>query len=421
MNTHKNHLSKNEENQKEYISLLCKNIELVDKTLHSFLPEKDRQKRLEKDVIDLKKRSGETLPLYGATVGIKDIFLTDDLPTQAGSLMPIEEFRGKQADIVTKLKNAGALILGKTVTTEFAYAEPNETVNPVNSNYTPGGSSSGSAAAVAAGLCDLGVGSQTVGSTLRPASYCGVVGFKCSYGRINKDGLIGLSPTLDTVGLFTTSVSSIIPFSQVLLQNWKGKERKNTNPVVLGIPVGNYLDQAEKKVLEKFRESVKKLEDNRFIIKEISIFENIYETNEDIWTLVAFEMAELHKDWYPKFKKLYRPKTKELIKKGLRIRVDKYKELLEKQVKLRYFIKEEMNKHTIDFWISPAATSYAPKTLEYTGNPAMNIPWTYSGMPSISLPIKDSGDLPLGLQVIAPFMDDEKLLSESLHIERSIS
>jgi Asp-tRNA(Asn)/Glu-tRNA(Gln) amidotransferase A subunit family amidase len=405
----------------KYITLLCENIDTNDKSIHAFLPEKKRKKRLLKELNNLQEKLPSNLPLWGLTVGVKDVFFADDLPTRAGSRLPLKEFEGKQADIVTKLKNAGALILGKAVTTEFAYWESNGTVNPVNLEYSPGGSSSGPAAAVAAGLCDIGIGTQTVGSTLRPASYCGIVGFKCSYGRINPEGVVSFAPSLDTVGLLTKDIKTLNLVAKIVLKNWKDDEKLRSKPV-LGIPVGKYLKQTNRDVMKIFDKTVELLQENGYSIKQIPLFENIMQINEDMWALASYEMATVHKNWYPKYEKLYRPKTKALIKKGLLIKKNAHQDTLEKQKKLQKIIENTMKKNNIDLWICPAASSYAPKLSDSNnvGNPLMNIPWTFAGLPSISVPIKNSGKMPFGLQLVTRYGEDETLLNSALTIERII-
>ena len=177
------------------------------------------------------------------TVGVKDIFHADGFTTQAGSRVPPEELQGRQAESVTKLKNAGALILGKTVTTEFAYFTPGPTRNPHNPEHTPGGSSSGSAAAVGAGLCPLALGTQTIGSLVRPAAFCGVVTLKPTYDRISRGGVIPLSPSLDHIGFFTPNVSTAKLVAPFIYQDWKDTNASDEKPI-LGIPEGDYLNCA---------------------------------------------------------------------------------------------------------------------------------------------------------------------------------
>jgi len=190
------------------INKLKQKFEKREPTLLAFVPEEGRIERLRQEAKLLQKqyRDEENRPpLFGMLVGVKDIFHVDGFPTHAGSQLPPEVLTGPESEAVSRLKAAGALIVGKTVTTEFAYFAPGPTRNPRNANHTPGGSSSGSAAAVAVGLCEIALGTQTIGSVNRPAAFCGVVGFKPSYDRISREGVIALSPLVDHVGVLSTS------------------------------------------------------------------------------------------------------------------------------------------------------------------------------------------------------------------------
>ncbi len=192
--------------------------------VQSFIPEVDRFTRLFNDAgsLAISYPDWNKLPeLFGALVGVKDIFHAEGFTTQAGSRLPSDILQGMEAESVTRLKNGGALVLGKTVTTEFAYFSPGPTRNPHNLEHTPGGSSSGSAAAVAAGLCHLALGTQTIGSIIRPAAFCGVVGVKPTYERISRHGVIPLSPSLDHVGFFTPDVVTGKRAADVLINDWK--------------------------------------------------------------------------------------------------------------------------------------------------------------------------------------------------------
>src|SRR5690606_4480690 len=194
----------------DFIEQVLKRLDDIDPQIQAFLPEEGRRERLLREAEALQARypqPAERPPLYGVPVGVKDIFRVDGLPTRAGSNLPPELFDGPEAWCVSALKGNGALVLGKTVTTEFAYFEPGPTRNPHHPAHTPGGSSSGSAAAVAAGMCPLGIGSQTIGSVIRPAAFCGIIGYKPSYGRIDPEGVIHCAPSLDHVGLFAQDVA----------------------------------------------------------------------------------------------------------------------------------------------------------------------------------------------------------------------
>ena len=211
----------------------------------AFMPEEarfDRLRREARQLLDRYPQPDRRPPLFGVLVGVKDIFRVDGFPTRAGSRLPCELFEGEEAASVTRLKQAGALILGKTVSTEFAYFAPGPTRNPRNLQHTPGGSSSGSAAAVASGLCPLALGTQTIGSIIRPAAFCGVVGYKPSYDRVSRSGVIPLSPSLDHVGLFAVNVADVARGARVLISNWR-LEIEDRHPI-LGIPEGPYLNSA---------------------------------------------------------------------------------------------------------------------------------------------------------------------------------
>ncbi|MFN8425991.1 MAG: amidase [Anaerolineales bacterium] len=212
----------NEISARDLVSSLQSLFDSREPDILAFIPEENRFERLLKEAEELVKKYPDPSnrpPLFGMTVGVKDIFHVDGFVTQAGSKLLAQDLQGNEAASVTKLKNAGALILGKTVTTEFAYFTPGPTRNPHNPSHTPGGSSSGSAAAVGAGMCDLALGTQTIGSVIRPAAFCGVVGFKPTYERISREGVIPLSPTFDHVGVFANDVEMVGRVASVLVEN----------------------------------------------------------------------------------------------------------------------------------------------------------------------------------------------------------
>ena len=216
--------------------------------LRALLPEPGRAARVRAAVATLRARSPDPgasgpPPLFGALLGVKDIFAVDGLPTRAGSALPAQLFAMPEATSVARLRRAGAIVLGKTVTTEFAYLEAGATANPHDRGRTPGGSSSGSAAAVAAGIVPLALGTQTIGSVLRPAAFCGIVGFKPSYGRVPSDGVIPLSRTVDTVGTFTQDVAGAALAAAALLDGWA--PAGEVGRPLLGVPAGPYLEQAQ--------------------------------------------------------------------------------------------------------------------------------------------------------------------------------
>ena len=396
-------------------------INLYDPQIESFMPEPERYDRLRRAAGDLQMRFPDPdnrPPLYGVLVGVKDIFQVDGLETHAGSALPAQVLAGAQASSVTRLIDAGALVMGKTVTTEFAYFEPGPTRNPHNLTHTPGGSSSGSAAAVAAGFCPLALGTQTIGSVIRPAAYCGVIGFKPSYGRIATDGVIPISSALDHVGMFTQDVAGMELAASVLFRSWNASLAPVTGLPRLGIPVGAYLNQAGAEARAHFDSHVSLLEAAGYPVERIPLLHEIQTISEQTYRIMATEMADVHQDWFPQYEALYRPRTRQMIETGQQVSAEERANDKAMQRETRDMIAAAMDANEIDLWISPAATSAAPLGLNSTGSPAMNLPWTLIGFPTITLPTtsRDADDLPFGLQITGASMDDERLLQWSKYL-----
>ena len=353
--------------------------------------------------------SATSLPLWGTLVGIKDIFHVDGLPTRAGSLLPSEALAGEQAACVHLLKEAGALVLGKTTTTEFAFFEPSPTRNPNNVAHTPGGSSSGSAAAVAAGYCPLAIGSQTVGSVIRPAAFCGVLGFKPTWGRIPSEGMLYYSPSVDTVGIFACSSDWMEIAAAALCANWRPVKLQGLPAV--GIPEGPYLSQASGEALAIFEQQMERLRKAGWTVTRVPVLSDITEINARHTRLISGEMARQHAELFTEYEDLYRPKTAQLIRNGRAVTENEIGRARAGCAQLREEIEERMDAFGIDMLLSPAATGPAPRGLESTGDPAMNLPWTHAGLPSCSVPCQRvAQNLPLGLQCVARSGRDEAML-----------
>ena len=353
----------------------------------------------------------ERPPLFGVPVGVKDIFNVSGLPTRGGSTVPPGELVGPQAAVVSELRAAGALVLGKTVTTEFAYFEPGPTRNPHDLHHTPGGSSSGSAAAVAAGIFPLALGTQTIGSIIRPAAFCGVVGFKPSFGRIPLDGVLPLAPSVDHVGLFTQDVSGMEVAASVCVEGWEEPDVE-VQPV-LGVPEGEYLSQASDVGVDAFERHVTALEDAGYDVRRVQAFDDIEAVTERHNELVAAEAAVAHNEWFEAYSDRYADSTAELIQKGQDLSVKAITDARRGRHVLRSALEETMTETGIDVWVSPGAPGPAPEGIETTGDPVMNLPWTHAGMPAIGLPAEDVDGLPVGLQCVAAFGRDERLLAWS--------
>jgi Asp-tRNA(Asn)/Glu-tRNA(Gln) amidotransferase A subunit family amidase len=399
-------------NLKEYLNDLLARIEETDQIIEAFIPEKDRRSRLMAEADLLMATYPEPAkrpPLFGVPVGVKDIYHVEGFPTCAGSRLDPGLLTGFEAESVLLLRQAGAMILGKTVTTEFAYFEPGPTRNPHNLAHTPGGSSSGSAAAVAAGFCPLALGTQTIGSINRPAAFCGVVGFKPSYGRIPAAGLLYFSRSADHVGCFTQDIPGMILAASVLCYNWK-EISVNYRPV-LGVPKGKYLEQTEPEALKLFYLQLEQLRDSGYEVRDVLVLDDIETIAAWHRKLIAAEMAAEHRELYSNCSEQYRPKTSEIIKEGSAVTTDDLVEARHQQKGLRERLETKMREAKIDLWVTPAALGPAPEGIDATGNPAMNLPWTNSGLPTVSVPSGRAGNgLPLSLQLVAPYLGDELLL-----------
>ncbi len=408
-----------------YLNQLCDLIDESEPHIQALLPETGRRARLLHDAQELQMRFPDAArrpPLFGVPVGIKDIFRVDGFPTRAGSQLPPDLFNGPESDCVQTLRAAGALILGKTVTTEFAYFEPGPTRNPHNLAYSPGGSSSGSAAAVAAGFCPLSIGTQTIGSTIRPAAFCGVVGFKSSYGRIPMTGGILCSETFDHVGIFTSDVAGMRLAASQLCHNWQTNEaHKPENPPSLGVPVGPYLEQTSQEGLAAFEEQLELLEKAGFSIRRVRALEEIDSINRQHTRLVFAEMTQVHAEWFSRYESLYRPRTAAAIREGQKVSAEELSVLRASPFKVRAELEMLMAEAEIDMWICPSAVGPAPEGISNTGSPLMNLPWTHAGMPAISLPAGFAAHgLPMGLQCVCGYMKDEALLGWSAMIAKEV-
>lgn len=403
----------------------CDRIEAADGPLRAFVPEPGRRDRLRLEARAAAERwpdPADRPPLYGVPVGVKDIVHVDGLPTHAGSAVPAEVLAGPEASLIGRLRAAGALVAGKTVTAEFAVTAPGPTRNPHDVAHTPGGSSSGSAAAVAAGMVPLAIGTQTIGSMIRPAAYCGVVGFKPTHGRIPADGVIPNAPTFDTVGLFAPDTAGLLPAAGVLCDDWRpgtadegrGEDRRPT----LAVPTGPYLDRAEAEAADAFEEQARKLSDAGFPVRRIPF-------PADFDALVArqrvinrYEVARTHAEWFPRYGELYREQTATAIRQGRRIGHETYASALRERDRFRDRLMAAMDEEGIDLWIAPAATGPAPLGLASTGDSIMSLPWSVAGVPVLGVPAgRAANSLPLGLQCAARPGADERLLEWGRGIE----
>jgi Asp-tRNA(Asn)/Glu-tRNA(Gln) amidotransferase A subunit family amidase len=372
---------------------------------------------------DERKRSGEPIgPLHGVPVGLKDIIDTGDMPTENGTVLHQGRTPRHDATVVAMLRAAGAVMLGKTVTTECAYFAPGKTRNPHNPEHTPGGSSSGSAAAVAAGMVPLALGSQTNGSTIRPASFCGVYGYKPTHGLIPRHGILELSRTLDHVGLFARSIDDIallaeqlaghderdpdtrprarVPFRKI------ASEEPPIDPMLAFVKTPHW-ERVDAETKEAFSELLEALGDR---VEEVELFPSAAEAWDWHKTIMETEMAaNFEREWHSGRDKLS-GQLRSLIERGREVRAIDYQRAL-RSIAPVVASFDELFMERYDAILTPAALGTAPKGLETTGDPSFCSLWTLCGMPAMSLPLmQGSNGLPLGVQLVGRRNFDARLL-----------
>ena len=368
--------------------------------------------------------------LHGLPVAVKDIIGTLDMPTECGTTIRKKMTASQDSEVVNLLKVAGAIIMGKTETTELAYFHPGKTTNPHDYKRTPGGSSSGSAAAVAAHMAPLSIGSQTNGSTIRPASYCGVVGYKPSYGLISRYGILKQSDKLDQVGLFGKCVEDVALLARVLIKkdlfdpatiHYSAEDMMDVcrkgplfDPKFIFYKTKNWknIDKESQKSFEIFIKTFKK---NIEVFDTPSYFDDIPKYHKIIHET---DMANNFQLYYKKYKKKLSKEMVSAIERGLKNSATEYAEAID-------FMKRSYDSYKEVFEdyhgvLTPASSGVAPKGLGNTGSPEFSTVWTYLGLPSISLPLlTGKNDLPLGIQFIGDKHDDLRFLGVASWIEKN--
>ncbi len=349
-------------------------------------------------------------PLFGVPLGVKDIIHATGWRTRAGTNVPWDVLQGEQATVVTRLLEAGALVMGKTVTTEFACFSPGPTRNPNNLDHSPGGSSSGSAAGVAAGLFPLALGTQTGGSIIRPASFCGVVGFKASFGRIPRDGVLLVSEWFDHVGPIAADVGSIQLAASILCDDWKSVSAPEAP--TFGVPDGPYLDYASDASRQNFEATLNKLQQSGVKIVRFDALQDFLAIYNRHARIQAGQLAQVHEELFTRFVTDYQPPTAQLIRDGQALESEMLQTDHNKQQELRVSLEALFDLHGIDALLTPATVDVAPHGLASTGDPAMNIPWSQSGLPAITIPSgRNANNLPFGLQIVGPYWKDETVIN----------
>jgi len=364
-------------------------------------------------------------PLHGVPVGLKDIIDTADMPTERGSSLCAGRVPNTDASLVTRLRTAGAIVLGKTVTTEFAVFGPGKTRNPHDPRRTPGGSSSGSAAAVAADMLPIAIGSQTNGSTIRPAAFCGVLGYKPTRGLVSRHGVLTLSPSLDHVGFFARSVEDLALLGEVLIgfdERDPGSLRSARLPLLetaasepplpprFAFVKTPHWPRADADTHAAWQDLCERLRAGPAEVEELELFPSALEAWRWHQTIMEAELAlHLDREWQTGKAQLS-PVLRQQIERGRQLSAFDYQYALSR-IEPMYASFAELFEQSYDAILTPAALGAAPLGLESTGDPAFCTLWTLCGMPALSLPLMETPEgLPLGVQLVGARRADGQLL-----------
>jgi Asp-tRNA(Asn)/Glu-tRNA(Gln) amidotransferase A subunit family amidase len=391
----------------------------------------DKKVLLEKAAeADEHRKSGKPVgSLHGVPIAVKDIIGTVDMPTECGTVIRKGKSYSQNAEIIDLIHSSGAIVMGKTATSELAYLGPSSTTNPHDKTRTPGGSSSGSAASVASFMAPASVGSQTGGSIIRPASYCGVVGYKPSYGLISRNGVLRTSYSLDHIGMFGRKVEDVAMLAKVLIKKDK------FDPATIHYSTENILNETkkgplfepkfifyktdhwkiiDKKSKESFEYFIKSFKKNIEIFDTPSYFKDIHKYHQIIHET---DLANNFSVYFKKFKKKLSKYMQDAITRGNKYSAKEYAEAID-FMKRSYESYQEVfeDYHGV---LSPSSPGVAPKGLKSTGTAEFNKVWSYLGTPCISLPLLEGeNNLPLGVQLIGDKYDDHRFLGVAKWLEK---
>ena len=379
---------------------------------------------------DERKRSGEPIgALHGVPVGIKDIIDTADMPTENGTVLHKGRTPRSDATVVAKLRAAGAVIMGKTVTTECAYFTPGKTRNPHNPEHTPGGSSSGSAASVGAHMVPLALGSQTAGSVIRPAAFCGVYAFKPTHGLIPRTGVLQLSRTLDHIGLFARGVDDLallaeqltgyderdpdtrprarIPFQKI------SAEEPPVEPMLAFVKTPHW-ERVDADAKAAYGELIDALGDR---VEEVDLLPSARDAWDWQRTIMEAEMAANLEPLWLAGKDRLSERLRALMERGRETRAIDYQRVLRNLAPVAESF-DELFMERYDAILTPPALGTAPKGLGATGDPALCVLWTLLGLPAVTLPLMQGANgMPLGVQLVGRRNFDARLLRTARWLE----
>ena len=387
--------------------------------------------RAQARALDEARANGRPLgPLHGIPVGVKDIFDTADMPTEDGTVLHSGRQPREDCTAVALLREAGAVIMGKTVTTELALLTPGKTRNPHDPERTPGGSSSGSAAAVGSGMVPVAIGSQTNGSVIRPASFCGVVGYKPTHGLISRRGVLSLSRTLDHVGVFARAVADAAMVAEVMMTYDAGDDDMHLQarpqlsrmaaeepplPPTFAFVKTPAWDEADQDSQEAFAELAEMLGDSAAEVELPPIFEHAWDLQRIIQDA---EVAVSFTPEYEKGRDQLSPRLRAIIERGYQVPAADYIRAVARIPLLNLALDEIFARY--DAILTPSTPGEAPVGLETTGNPVYCTPWSLLGTPAVSLPLlQGSNGMPIGVQLVGLRGNDGRLLRAARWLEES--
>ena len=413
-------MQKGEITSEEYVTAFLEHIKNREPEVGAWIfldPEMALQQAREAD-----KRRRDKIPgkLNGLPIGIKDIIDTKDMPTENGSLIHKDRRPPEDAHLVKLLRNAGAVIMGKCVTTEFALSAPGKTKNPKDLECTPGGSSSGSAAAVSDYMIPLAIGSQTGGSVLRPASFTGILGLKPTFGTISRSGMSPISERLDHPGIYANSIDDIRLVASVILSydkkdldmdsNYSFRNASNLKkPLKFAFIKGPVWGSGDHDMQEKIKQFV---DNSNLEIASVELGDDFIEAARCHEIIMNGSISRSLANYYENNKSKLHPFTIARFEAGKSVSTNSYIDAIEKAKKMKQTLSEIFLK--FDAIITPAAPGQAPRDLMNTGNAIFNGYWTMLGVPAISLPLLEGKDgLPIGIQVITSWNKEAELLDIS--------
>ena len=425
-------LEKKEISSVELTKRFLKQIDITEDSVNAFaLITRDNafEQASESDKRRKEDKESTFSELEGIPYGLKDIFDTKNILTEAGSEIYKGRIPDSDAHVVELLNANGAVLLGKTITTEFADGHPPDTKNPWDANRTPGGSSTGSAVAVATRMLPYALGTQTVGSVLRPAAYNGIVGLKPTYGLVSRSGVIPQSDSCDTVGILCRNVNdawlilkSIIGYdpkdkrSSIQAESFNISENLENFIPKIGFLNKYFMEESDEQVKNSTLSALKSLSNKGATIEELELktdFESGFQSHRIVQ---QSEMAQWHEPLYSKYQNKYKPITLEYIKSGFTQNATDYINALGFRNRMRKIFIDSLK--SFDVLIMPTASGLPPKDLSRTGDTRFQSPWTFTGLPSIAIPagLSENG-LPQSLQLVSSPYKERKLLNSAKWIE----